>query len=694
MNAAGLPPLRQDLAILGGPTEWDGAPTWTIHDPVRNRFFRIGWGERTMLRHWRMGDADRVAAAASTALGHAVAAAAVLSFADFLRVNELVRPDGAGKPIPVRPKIMASALHGYLFFRIPLGSPDRVVAALAPRLAALWRSPAGIGALAALTLWGLVQTVRQWDVFVATLPPLASPGGLALYGAMLVLSAVVHEFGHAVAARHFGCRVGTMGIAFMVMVPTLYTDTSEVWTLTARRQRLAVAVAGIGAETVLAIAALALWSHLPEGAARSAAVALATTALAATVLINLSPFMRFDGYFMLSDLLGIANLQERGFALFRWRLRRLLLGQDVAPPEILPRRLHVTVLAWAIATIVYRAALYLGIALLVYHSLFKLAGIMLFAVEIGWFLVRPCWREVSAWWSLRHTARPRRLAATALVGMAAMGLLLVPWQRSVEAPAALEAGRHAVLFPPLAGLVASSHIITGISVAEGAILAELEAPGLRQQWENVGIRLAAARWQVDHLVARNAEWDRIRVEEEILAALQQEQAEVKAQLARLEIRAPFAGTIVDRDPSLAPGRWVGRSDRLADLADTTQCRVVGYVDEGDIGRLAPGERGWFYPDGIDLDPVAVSLNRLDATSARRLDDPYFAGDQGGAIAVRRLPGGPVPARAVFGIRFAVEGIAFCPMRRRGTVVIETAAQSLAARWFQLAMRVFNQESGF
>jgi putative peptide zinc metalloprotease protein len=694
MNAAALPSVRPDLAVLRGPAEWDGAPTWTIHDPVRNRFFRIGWVERTMLRHWGRGDPASIAAATAAELGLEVSTAAVAGFAAFLQSNELVHLDGTGTPPPARHGALTSMLHGYLFFRIPLGSPDRLVAALAPRLAAILSSPAFIIAFAALTLWGLIQTGRQWDVFVSTLPPLASPGGLALYGTMLILSAVAHEFGHAFAARHFGCRVGTMGIAVMVMVPTLYTDTSEVWALTAPRQRLAVAAAGIGAEIILAVAALALWSHLPEGAARSAAVSLATTALAATLLINLSPFMRFDGYFMLSDLLGIANLQERSFALFRWRLRRLVLGLDGPPPETLPPRLQTAVLVWAAVTIVYRAVLYAGIALLVYHSLFKLAGLVLFVVEIGWFLVLPGWREIRAWWSLRAVWNRRRVAAALAIGLAGLAALMVPWQRSVELPATLEAGRHTVLFPPLAGRVATSRIVVGGTVSEGEILLELEAPALRLQLEDVDIRLAAAQWQVDHLMARNADWERIRVEEEALAALRREQGEVLAQLARLEVRAPFSGIIVDRDPALSSGRWVGRADRLADLADLAQCRVIGYADEGDIGRLAAGGRGWFYPDGLDLAPAEVVLTRLDATSARRLDDAYFAGDHGGAIAVRRLPNGPVPARAVFGARFDVQGEAHCPMRRRGTVIIDAAAQSLASRLFRQATRVFNQESGF
>lgn len=688
-----IPPLRSDLVLIPGPAEWDGTPTWTIHDTVRNIFFRIGWIERSMLRHWHQGDSAHIAAATATELGSAVDCQAVIAFAAFLAQNQLVRDDTATMPAPRRHGILTTLLHGYLYFRIPLGSPDRVVAALAPRLAWVLRSRGFAIFMLACTVWGLMRTAGQWDVFIATLPPLSTPGGLAVYGAMLALSAVVHEFGHAFATRHFGCRIGTMGIAFVVMVPTLYTDTTDTWRLSQSRHRLAVAAAGIAAELLLVLPMLAVWSHLPEGPARSAAVTLATTALAATLAINLSPFMRFDGYFMLSDLLGVANLQDRAFALLRWRLRRLLFGLAAPAPEMLPTRLHATLLAWAVVTLIYRAGLYLGIALFVYHSVFKLAGMVLFCVEFGWFLARPCWSEMRAWWHLRAAMSGPRLALSLAVLAAALAGLVLPWSQGVDLPATLDAAHHSVLFPRQAGRVALSRLTLGTPVAAGELLVELDAPLLRNTLDEVDIRLAAAQWQVDHLIARDAAWERLRVEEETLAAIKRERAAIQDQLARLEIRAPFAGTIIEHDPALTAGRWVAAKDRLAELADISQCRVTAYGDENDLGRLQTGAAGKFYADGLDLEPVAITLTRIDATASRRLDDLYFAADFGGAIAVRRNGAGAIPARAIFGVHFQVTGPADCRMRRRGTVMVDAKAESVIYHLARLAVSIFNEERG-
>ena len=123
---------------------------------------------------------------------------------------------------------------------------------------------------------------------------------------------------------------------------------------------------------------------------------LATTTWVSTVLINASPFMRFDGYFLLSDFLQMPNLHARAFALARWDLRERLFALGEPAPEHFPAaRRGLILFAWA--TWIYRLVLFLGIAALVYHFFIKALGIFLFLVEIVWFIARPLWSEIGAW---------------------------------------------------------------------------------------------------------------------------------------------------------------------------------------------------------------------------------------------------------------------------------------------------------
>ena len=188
-----------------------------------------------------------------------------------------------------------------------------------------------------------------------------------------------------------------MGVAFLVMFPVLYTDTTDAWKLQSRRDRLRIVTAGVRTELYLALIATFLWGVLPDGSLRSAAFFIATTSWVTSVLVNISPFMRFDGYYAFSDLIGVENLQQRAFELGRWRLRRWLWGLNDPLPEPMPRRRARLLILYAWGTWLYRFFLFLGIALLVYHFFFKVLGIFLFIVEVLWFIVMPIFKEVRTW---------------------------------------------------------------------------------------------------------------------------------------------------------------------------------------------------------------------------------------------------------------------------------------------------------
>ena len=225
-----------------------------------------------------------------------------------------------------------------------------------------------------LSLLGIILVLQQWDVFTSAVVESFSTEGLFSFALALIVAKTLHELGHALVATRLGLRVGHMGIAFVVMWPMLYTDTGESWKLSRSRQRLAIASAGIVTELSLAGLSTLGWALCDPGALRNALLYLATTSWLLSLALNASPFMRFDGYFILSDLLDFPNLHERASALARVTLRRNLLGLQEDWPETFPtgqRRLLVT---FAIVTWIYRLVLFLGIALAVYLFFFKVAG--------------------------------------------------------------------------------------------------------------------------------------------------------------------------------------------------------------------------------------------------------------------------------------------------------------------------------
>ncbi|UCF76982.1 MAG: hypothetical protein JSU71_06915, partial [Betaproteobacteria bacterium] len=457
-----LPALREDLRLEDASANRDGSPSWMIHDPARNRFFRIGWLEFELLARWDAGNADALVSRVRAETPLEPDADDVAALIRFLEHHQLLHAKSARDTARLatqrrmlRPSLWRYLLHNYLFFRIPLVRPQRFLEATLPYVSFLLR-PLTLGLIALASLFGLVLAARQWDAFTATFGASLTLAGLLGYLGALAVAKSTHELAYAYVATRYGVRVAHMGVAFMVLWPLLYTDTAESWKLSNPRQRLAIAGAGIGAEFALAGLATLGWSIVADGALRNALFFLATTSWVITVGINASPFMRFDGYFLLSDLLDMQNLHERSGALARALLRRQLLGWNEPDPEYFPSRLRAFLIAFALVTWVVRLTIFIAIGLAVYYFFFKLAGIFLLAVELGWFVVRPVLAELKVWHARRAETTRRAKFGWLLLAVLMLIMLAVPWQDRVDGPGWACAAAQHVLFAPLPGQLAAA----------------------------------------------------------------------------------------------------------------------------------------------------------------------------------------------------------------------------------------------
>ncbi|WP_052700711.1 site-2 protease family protein [Methylocucumis oryzae] len=292
-------------------------------------------------------------------------------------------------------------------------------------------------------------------------------------------SKLLHELGHAYTAARYGCRVPVMGLAFMAMLPMPYTDVSDAWRLSSKQQRLAIGAAGMITEIALAIIATFAWNFLPDGPVRSAAFLLSSSTWLITLSVNLSPLMRFDGYYLLSDAWGIENLQARAFAIARWRLRCWLFADNQEPPEILPKATMSKMVVYSYITWLYRLIVFTGLALLVYHFFFKLLGIVLFAVEIVWFIAKPIIAEFKQWRLLAKQAIPLKHPKLIVLSVIFIVVgLITPWHDTVYLPAILRAERHTTLYPPQPARIAQVLVTPGQRVTQGQLLFKLESPKL------------------------------------------------------------------------------------------------------------------------------------------------------------------------------------------------------------------------
>jgi len=697
-----LPRLREELALLPGPVLADGQPSWTLHDPARNRFFSLDWPSYEILCRWSFDDPAAIARAIAIDTPLQLEGEDVERLARFLCDNQLVRPEGAGSAHQLaaqRARQEGSRLqwllHHYLFFRVPLWRPDAwlgrwqgVAALFCTRLFLLLT-------LLALLL-GLGQIVRQWETFLASLVDTFSLEGLAAYGVALLLVKLLHELGHAFTAKRFGCRVPSMGVAFLVLWPMAYTDTNETWRLTDRWQRLKVASAGIVTELAIAAWATLAWALLPDGGLRSAAFVLATTSWVATLAINASPFMRFDGYFILSDWLDLPNLHERSFALARWKLREWLFALGEERPERFAPRREAWLILFAWATWLYRLVVFLGIAVLVYHFFVKIVGILLFVVEIIWFIAMPIRHELQAWhrrWP--QIRRSRRALLSALVLLALLLLLAVPWPGRLAVSGVLRPAQSWPVFAPGAARVAAFDLREGQMVAAGQTLIRLESRELQLRREALLARLETLRWQ-----AASAGFDaeartRLQSSQEALATLEAELAGLDEELSRYSPTAPFAGQIRDIDPDLAPGQWLTPQEPFALLAGHDSL-VETYLDEAQVKRIAAGSSARFISDSGSGPMLHLRVTSVDADATRVLGNALLAAQAGGHVLVRPRGEQLVPEQGIYRVTLAVESPLGALQGRswRGRVVLDARGEAPALHYLRNLLAILIREASF
>ncbi|PKO57195.1 MAG: secretion protein HylD [Betaproteobacteria bacterium HGW-Betaproteobacteria-13] len=698
-----LPPLREELSLHPGPKLSDGQPSWTLQDPVRNQFFRLDWQTFEVLSRWSLGTEEAIVEAVSRSTTLELDASDVTAVLQFLLDNQLVQPTGDDTAKRFAARYRASKgtwlnwlLHHYLFFRIPLIKPDRLLDRMSPAVEVFFSKTfrrLTIGAV----FFGLISVIREWERFSATLVDTLSWEGLFWYGVTLVGVKTLHEFGHAFTAKRYGCRIPAMGVAFLVMWPMAYTDTNEVWKLADRRKRFAVAGAGVMTELYVAAWATLAWALLPDGLPKAMAFMLATTSWIATIAINSSPFMRFDGYFLVSDWLDLPNLHSRSFALARWDLRERLFGLGIEPPEFFTPSRQRGLILFGWATWIYRLLLFIGIAVLVYHFFIKAVGIFLFLVELIWFIAKPVWGEVKVWRQLWPVIRERRRFRRSGAIMALVLItLLVPWPSRLTATGVFKPVESFVIYAPGGAQVTKLPWRDGDEVSAGAVLMELASPSLVLRWEQAQARLQQMKWRAAAADVDSGERQNLQVLQQAELSAQAELESVKADIELHSPRAPFSGLLRDTLPDLNTGSWVHQREALATLVNPETMHVEAYVDENAVRRVQLGDSARFFADGLGGPFLELTVASIDADATRSLPDGRFATQFGGSIVVREKRGELIPDQAVYRILLSVDEPpgALAGQTWRGKVVILGAWEAPASRYFRSALSILWREAGF
>lgn len=593
-RVAGLTPRLRSHARIHR-HRYRGQTWYVLQDRATERFHRfspagyslIGLmdGRRTVQEIWelaagRLGDEAPTQDEMITLLGQ-------LHGADVLQCD--VPPDTA-ELLERRQRQQRQSWLGNLFslfaWRIPLFDPERLLERLLPAVRPLFGWPGGALWLAVVGP-ALALAAAHWtDLTHDVTDRILAPQNLVLLWFLFPVLKTAHEFGHAFAAKAFGGEVHDMGVMILVLTPVPYVDASAAWAFGERWRRVAVGLAGMAVETFLAALALFLWLSVEPGTVRTLAYNAIFLAGISTVVFNANPLLRFDGYYVLGDLLEIPNLRARSTAYVRFLCERYLLGSREAQPPEATAGERAWFVFYATAAFCYRIVVVAAILLFIAGKFFLVGMLLAAGATILWVAV-PAAKGVT--FLLTHprlrAVRSRAVGVTAILagGLAAV-LALVPIPLRTQAEGVVWIPEESLVRAGVEGFVDRVAARPGSRVRRGEVLIVCADPALATE-----VRVLEARLrELEARYAGHRPQDRVKAQiiNEELGVVAERLARARGRDADLTIRSQADGTFVLPLAENLPGRLVRQGELLAYVLnlETITVRTVVRQDDIDLVR--------------------------------------------------------------------------------------------------------------
>ncbi|MBC5785963.1 hypothetical protein H8N03_23700 [Ramlibacter sp. USB13] len=594
-----------------------------------------------------------------------------------------------------RRKQLLGRLLNPMALRIPLWDPDAALTAATawwPRLP--W--PLWAGAWIACGIAAIVLAGAHWGELTRDFGErLLAAINLWLLAIVFPLLKAAHELAHGFAVKRGGGEVHEMGVMFLVFYPVPYVDASAAHAFPSKWQRAWVAAAGMAAELWLAMLAFFAWLVLEPGVLRAVAYNVAVLGSVTTLVFNANPLLRYDGYYVLSDLLEIPNLSARATRYWQYLATRYLFGIREQRPFAATRGERRWFLAYAPLAFCYRLAVTVGIAWFIGQQYF-VVGVLLAAWSLFAGIVMPVGKALGALFTdPRFLARANRVRIVLLgtIGGAAALLFALPLPHHTRVEGVLWLPEQALVRAGADGFV--EHVASpGQAVRSGDVVVVTGNPLLVA-------RIAQQRGRVAEIEARlDAVWGAQPAQATQLA---QTLGQERAQLARLEeeaaqlsARARAAGGLLVERAADLPGRFVRKGDVLAHVLGEYQPVVRMVVQQADVSFVQQDVRGVEVRLVEDLArPLPAELVRSVPKAARDLPSAALGQGGGGRVLVDPRDEKQLTALDnVFEFEAALPpGTDATHLGSRAYVSLEHTPEAIGWRWWRAARRALLSSVG-
>jgi putative peptide zinc metalloprotease protein len=666
-----LPPLRPDLVVTK--QTYERRTFYVVKDPISLQYFRMT-AEDYLLASLFNGRRTfaQIREAYQTACPHVRLDYSpeelndrILRFANDLAMLQFISVQGARlksrwehtKKNRQKKGGLYELANTVFFFRRSMFDPDRLFGRMAKPLAWIWTRQTlwislGLMVAAVVVFFSRVKFLDQ------ALANLFQWDNIALMWVTTIVVKSIHELGHGLTCKHFGGEVHEVGFMSMVFTPYFFVNVSDCWTMPNRLHRILVSAAGIYVELIFASLATFLWAVVQPGWFQNFLFNVIVITSISTLIFNANPLMRFDGYYILTDLIEIPNLQGKARTLIQHKIHRLLFGPSQKDEAIsrlpLPRQRLAFFYTYAVLSWVYG-----------YWVIYKLIVFMEPHLEpLGlegasdWFsaLALTSWVVVPLFGffksmqfskaDLQPDGRLRRL--TRFLGPAAGFLLLcflIPVPLQIRRAGAVQLSQPDQIRPKVNGFLAEILVREGQTVAEGQPIARLQNREITQNLAAAEARLKSAEASVQRALGTDKPAEQLQAES-IRATFHAKSEEARRDAQDLILLAPRAGTVLTPNLHQKLGQLARSNELFCEIAPLNPMRIKIALNEKEVRHVRAGQtvtlRANAYPGKtfqatVDSDPVMFFGESIPpAFSARRSGDvPVFVDAKGHDVPLER-----------------------------------------------------------
>jgi putative peptide zinc metalloprotease protein len=633
--------LRQDLTIT--PRHDGDESGYLIEDKVNSKYYRIGVAEYSFIANLdgKTTVCEAVGIAARVEPEHAITEEQAATVCRWLVENQLAfTPESVSTPGLEASRSRADQSPGQarwnpLFLRIPLLRPEGLLRRLLPWTGWLFSWPAALAAALLVAVAGN-QVLTHWSRLVTSSRGIFSTERWLWIAAAWLVVKLFHELAHGIVCKRYGGSVRESGVVLILGAPVAYMDVTSSWRFRSKWQRIHTAVAGIYVELLIAAVAAIVWSHVQAGVVSDLCFQVMILASVTTVLFNANPLMRFDGYYILSDLLELPNLYGESQQFLRHLMRKYVLGVHSHLSSNWTRASIFAV--YGVAALAWRVFVCCSIVLAA-ASAFRGAGVVVAAVGIVLWIAPATVAVIkylvygTAW---EQPRRLRFLAATGVIGtVLTVALVCLPWPCAYRAPAMVEYAPLAIVRATGDGFVREIQVEIGQKVEPGQVLVVLENEQLRLEVSELQIRVRGSKSHVRAL-RYEAKMAESQAEAEQLTSLERRLQEKQEQLEALTLRAEVPGTVISRDLDSLRGTYLKQGAEVLVIGseDRKELNISIAQEDVDIFSDHLQQSLWVRIHGAPR--FATSLAKVSPRARREPSSQGFCATLGGPLPVRTL----------------------------------------------------------